>query len=189
MDLKNVTGRCTVSIGRPLDEVIRIRVESSSLNCRNSKILSNANSDDMISNPTRVQSFCVFVPTGEFVAFFDRLAFVRKCEQVAGTELTSRTNVLLVRQNVQTAGSGVLFTYSSQKNTKKSLHRGKNSIRLCSLCWAFNLLLKVEYLLAHAHTFLTECELMMLCKLKLVNLYIYSSYFAIGLSSTSIDMH
>ncbi|XP_076010207.1 A disintegrin and metalloproteinase with thrombospondin motifs 13 isoform X2 [Genypterus blacodes] len=95
VDLKHVTGRCTVSIGRPLDEVIRVRVEASSLNCRKR----------------------------EFVAFFDRLAFVRKCEQVAGTELTSRTNVLLVRQNVVTAGSGVVFTYSSQKNTKKSLHR------------------------------------------------------------------
>uniref|UniRef100_A0A8C3A9Q1 CUB domain-containing protein n=1 Tax=Cyclopterus lumpus TaxID=8103 RepID=A0A8C3A9Q1_CYCLU len=35
-DLKDVTGRCLVSIGRPLDEVIHIKVESGSLNCRKS---------------------------------------------------------------------------------------------------------------------------------------------------------
>ncbi|KAF7658579.1 hypothetical protein LDENG_00010810 [Lucifuga dentata] len=95
VDLKHVTGHCTISIGRPLDEVIRIKVESSSLNCRKK----------------------------EFVAFFDRLAFVRKCEQMAGTELITRTNVLLVRQNLLTAGNGAVFTYNSQKNTKKSLHQ------------------------------------------------------------------
>lgn len=37
VDLNNVTGRCIVSIGRPLDEVIHIRVESSALNCKKSK--------------------------------------------------------------------------------------------------------------------------------------------------------
>uniref|UniRef100_A0A8C4IWB7 A disintegrin and metalloproteinase with thrombospondin motifs 13 n=1 Tax=Dicentrarchus labrax TaxID=13489 RepID=A0A8C4IWB7_DICLA len=95
VDLKNVTGRCTVSIGRPLDEVIYIKLN----NCL-------------------LLSACV--STEEYVAFFDRLAFVRKCEQVAGSELTTRTNVLLVRQNLLTAGNGVVFTYSSQKNTKKN---------------------------------------------------------------------
>ncbi|XP_073322095.1 A disintegrin and metalloproteinase with thrombospondin motifs 13 [Pagrus major] len=95
VDLKDVTGRCTISIGRPLDEVIHIKVDSGSLNCRKK----------------------------EFAAFFDRLAFVRKCEQVAGSELTTRTNVVLVRQNLLTPGNGVVFTYSSQKNTKKSHHQ------------------------------------------------------------------
>ncbi|XP_028269597.1 A disintegrin and metalloproteinase with thrombospondin motifs 13 [Parambassis ranga] len=95
VDLKEVTNRCTVSIGRPLDEVIHIRVVSSSLNCMKK----------------------------EYVAFFDRLAFVRKCAQVAGSELTSRTNVLLVRQNLLTPGNGVVFTYSSQKNMKRSHHQ------------------------------------------------------------------
>nr|XP_046242725.1 A disintegrin and metalloproteinase with thrombospondin motifs 13 isoform X2 [Scatophagus argus] len=95
VDLRDVTGRCTVSIGRPLDEVIHVKVESGTLNCRKK----------------------------EFVAFFDRLAFVRKCEQVAGSELTTRTNVLLVRQNLLTPGYGVAFTYRSQKNTKKSHHQ------------------------------------------------------------------
>uniref|UniRef100_A0A3B4VNT6 ADAM metallopeptidase with thrombospondin type 1 motif, 13 n=1 Tax=Seriola dumerili TaxID=41447 RepID=A0A3B4VNT6_SERDU len=39
VDLKDVPNRCTVSIGRPLDEVIHIKVESSSLNCRKSMFL------------------------------------------------------------------------------------------------------------------------------------------------------
>ncbi|KAM3611671.1 uncharacterized protein V6R79_022270 [Siganus canaliculatus] len=96
VDLRNVTGRCTVSVGRPLDEVIHVKVQSGSLNCRKK----------------------------EYVGFFDRLAFVRKCEHVAGSELTTRTNVLLVRQSQATAGNGVVFTYQSQKNTKKSHHQG-----------------------------------------------------------------
>eukprot|EP00064_Thunnus_orientalis_P006589 superscaffoldBa00000692_g6607 len=95
VDLKDVTGRCTVSIGRPLDEVIHIKVESSSLNCRKK----------------------------EYVAFYDRLALVRRCEQVAGSELTTRTNVLLVRQHLLTPGDGVVLTYNSQKNTKKTHHQ------------------------------------------------------------------
>lgn len=63
------------------------------------------------------------------MAFFDRLAFMRKCAHVGGTELTTRTNVLLVRQNLLTPGSGVVFTYSSQKNKKRSHHQGKTKNR------------------------------------------------------------
>lgn len=33
VDLRGVRGRCTVSVGRPLDEVISIKVEAGSLNC------------------------------------------------------------------------------------------------------------------------------------------------------------
>ncbi|XP_075960748.1 A disintegrin and metalloproteinase with thrombospondin motifs 13 [Anarhichas minor] len=95
VDLKDVTGRCTVFIGRPLDEVIHIKVESGSLNCKKK----------------------------ESVAFFDRLVLVKKCERVAGSELTTRTNILLVRQKLLTPGNGVVFTYNSQKNTKKSHHQ------------------------------------------------------------------
>lgn len=72
----------------------------------------------------------VCVHTEEYVAFFDRLAFVRKCAQVAGSELTSRTNVLLVRQNMLTPGNGVVFTYSSQKNMKRSHHQGEHTFHL-----------------------------------------------------------
>uniref|UniRef100_A0A3Q1DEM2 Peptidase M12B domain-containing protein n=1 Tax=Amphiprion ocellaris TaxID=80972 RepID=A0A3Q1DEM2_AMPOC len=81
VDLKHVTSRCTVSIGRPLDEVIHIRVLSSSLDCTKSML---------------------------------------KCVQVAGSELISRTNVLLVRQHLLPAGNGIVFTYSSQKNMKRN---------------------------------------------------------------------
>lgn len=66
------------------------------------------------------------VPAEEFVVFFDRLAFVRKCEQVVGSELTTRTNVLLVRQKLLTPGNGVVLTYNSQKNPKKNHHQGRS---------------------------------------------------------------
>ncbi|XP_049619509.1 A disintegrin and metalloproteinase with thrombospondin motifs 13 [Syngnathus scovelli] len=92
VDLSNIIGPCMVAIGRPLDEVIHIKIESSSLNCKKS----------------------------EYALFFDRLALVRKCEQAAGSSLTTRTNVLLVRQNLLTSGNGIVFTYSSQRNMKKS---------------------------------------------------------------------
>lgn len=62
------------------------------------------------------------VATGEYALFFDRLALTRKCEQAGGSTLTTRTNVLLVRQNLLTSGNGIVFTYSSQRNTKTS-HR------------------------------------------------------------------
>ncbi|XP_061762864.1 A disintegrin and metalloproteinase with thrombospondin motifs 13 isoform X2 [Nerophis ophidion] len=92
VDLRNVTGRCTLAIGRPLGEVIHVKVESSSLNCEN----------------------------GEYAVFFDRLVLVRKCDRAAVSVLTTRTNVLLVGQHLLVPGNGVLFTYSSQRNTKKS---------------------------------------------------------------------
>lgn len=65
------------------------------------------------------------LPAEENVAFFDRLALVRKCERVAGSELTTRTNVLLIRQSLLSLGNGVVFTYRSQKNTKK-IHQGES---------------------------------------------------------------
>lgn len=34
VDLRDISGSCTVSIGRPLDEVINIKVESGSLDCK-----------------------------------------------------------------------------------------------------------------------------------------------------------
>uniref|UniRef100_A0A8C6UYT3 ADAM metallopeptidase with thrombospondin type 1 motif, 13 n=1 Tax=Neogobius melanostomus TaxID=47308 RepID=A0A8C6UYT3_9GOBI len=95
LDLTNGTGRCMVSIGRPLDEVIHIEVESSFLNCSKR----------------------------EYVAFFDRMSFVRMCEEAAGRALTTRTNVLLIRQNLLKKGNGVILNYKSQKNTKKTHHQ------------------------------------------------------------------
>ncbi|XP_020791165.2 A disintegrin and metalloproteinase with thrombospondin motifs 13 isoform X2 [Boleophthalmus pectinirostris] len=95
IDLTNATSRCMVSIGRPLDEIIHIEVESSSLDCSKR----------------------------EYVAFFDRMSFVRRCKQIAGSALTTRTNVLLVRQNLLTEGNGVILKYKSQKNMKKNHHK------------------------------------------------------------------
>lgn len=59
------------------------------------------------------------------MVFFDRLTFIRKCVQVAGTELTTRTNILLVRLDLRVPGNGIVFTYKSEKNTKRSHHRGE----------------------------------------------------------------
>nr|XP_057927344.1 A disintegrin and metalloproteinase with thrombospondin motifs 13 isoform X1 [Doryrhamphus excisus] len=92
VDLRDVSGHCTVAIGRPLGEVIHIKIESSSLNCKKR----------------------------EYAVFFDQLALVKKCDQAAGSVLTTRTNVLLVGQRVYASRNGVVFTYSSQRNTKKS---------------------------------------------------------------------
>lgn len=126
VDLRNVNGHCTVSIGRPLDEVIYIKVESGSLNC---KLQSNFYQTWRIVRSTvyhaRLQVRHCLSP-GEYVLFFDRLALVRKCKQLTGAELTTRTNVLLVRQSLLTPGNGVMFTYTSQKNTKRSHHQGQN---------------------------------------------------------------
>ncbi|XP_063050702.1 A disintegrin and metalloproteinase with thrombospondin motifs 13 [Engraulis encrasicolus] len=93
IDLRNVTQRrCRVAIGRPLDEVITVRFEASTLDCR----------------------------AREYVAFYDRLILIRKCERLIGSELKSRTNVLLVRQGRVTPGNGILLTYTSSKNPKSS---------------------------------------------------------------------
>uniref|UniRef100_A0A3B3VEL4 ADAM metallopeptidase with thrombospondin type 1 motif, 13 n=1 Tax=Poecilia latipinna TaxID=48699 RepID=A0A3B3VEL4_9TELE len=87
VDLHNAPSRCTVSIGRPLDEVISITLVSSSLDCRKSMLR------------------------------FNRRIILKVC---SGSELTTRTNVLLVRQSVVTPGNGVVFTYRSKKNTKRN---------------------------------------------------------------------
>lgn len=63
----------------------------------------------------------------EYLLFFDRLVLVKKCKQLTGAELTTRTNVLLVRQSLLTPGNGVMFTYTSKKNTKRSHHQGQES--------------------------------------------------------------
>uniref|UniRef100_A0AAY4EV57 CUB domain-containing protein n=1 Tax=Denticeps clupeoides TaxID=299321 RepID=A0AAY4EV57_9TELE len=76
--------RCIIAIGRPLGEVIKMRIESSTLNCK----------------------------AKEYLAFYDRLILIRKCEKMAGSEVTSRTNVLLVRQGRLGSGNGVLLTYN-----------------------------------------------------------------------------
>lgn len=70
-------------------------------------------------------SMHVFLQRNTWHFLIDRLSFLRKCKQVAGSALTTRTNVLLVRQNLLSAGNGVLLSYNSQKNMKKSHHQSK----------------------------------------------------------------
>uniref|UniRef100_A0A3Q2Y4A6 CUB domain-containing protein n=1 Tax=Hippocampus comes TaxID=109280 RepID=A0A3Q2Y4A6_HIPCM len=86
LDLSNITGSCMVAIGRPLDEVIHVKVESSSLNCRKSE---------------RYPACKCSLDLNFIYSIFT-------------------TNVLLVRQNLLTSGNGIVFTYSSQRNTKKN---------------------------------------------------------------------
>ncbi|XP_026867111.2 A disintegrin and metalloproteinase with thrombospondin motifs 13 [Electrophorus electricus] len=104
IDLRNVTERrCFIAIGRPLDEVIQIKIKSSSLNCRHK----------------------------ESLALYERLSLRRFCEKVAGKLVTSRSNVLLVRQSRLTPGSGVVLSYQSTKNPKES-HREDCDVQLFS---------------------------------------------------------
>ncbi|KAK6470919.1 A disintegrin and metalloproteinase with thrombospondin motifs 13-like [Huso huso] len=92
VDLTEVRTRdCLLSIGRPLGEVIVVKVISSSLNCRER----------------------------EFVLFYNRLMLMKKCERLAGFTRTSRTNVLLIRQGRLAPGSGVLLHYWSQPAPKR----------------------------------------------------------------------
>ncbi|KAK3539512.1 hypothetical protein QTP70_009492 [Hemibagrus guttatus] len=99
IDLRNVSERrCFISIGRPLDEVIQIKIESSSLNCRQK----------------------------ENLALYERKSLRQICEKIAGKTLTSRSNVLLVRQSRLTLGNGVLLSYQSKKNMKRSHHEDCN---------------------------------------------------------------
>ncbi|XP_002663267.4 A disintegrin and metalloproteinase with thrombospondin motifs 13 [Danio rerio] len=91
IDLRNVTERrCIFAIGRPLDEVIQIRIISSTLNCQQK----------------------------ENIALYDRLVLMRLCERMTGKMVKSRTNVLLVRQNRLTSGNGVVLFYQSVKTNK-----------------------------------------------------------------------
>uniref|UniRef100_A0AAR2LPT0 Peptidase M12B domain-containing protein n=1 Tax=Pygocentrus nattereri TaxID=42514 RepID=A0AAR2LPT0_PYGNA len=86
-----VKRRCFIAIGRPLDEVIQIKIESSSLNCRQKNL-----------------------------ALYERLSLRRFCEKMAGRFVASRSNVVLVRQSRITPGNGVVLSYQSKKNTKKN---------------------------------------------------------------------
>ncbi|KAI1900640.1 hypothetical protein AGOR_G00052000 [Albula goreensis] len=95
VDLRNASSRfCTLSIGRPLDEVIVLRVEFSSLNCKNRDYLQLSN----------------------------RRMMMRKCHSLSNYTLTTRTNFLIVRQGRVSHGNGIRFSYHSQKNTKMSHH-------------------------------------------------------------------
>ncbi|XP_051964853.1 A disintegrin and metalloproteinase with thrombospondin motifs 13 [Xyrauchen texanus] len=103
INLRNVTQRrCIFAIGRPLDEVIQIKIVSSTLNCQQK----------------------------DNIALYDRLILMRFCERTTGRTLTSRSNVLLVRQSRLTPGNGAVIFYQSLKNKKS--HHGECDIQLFS---------------------------------------------------------
>ncbi|XP_069039637.1 A disintegrin and metalloproteinase with thrombospondin motifs 13 isoform X2 [Lepisosteus oculatus] len=86
VDLRHVQSRdCLLSIGRPLGQVIQVKVVSSSLNCKDRELL----------------------------VLYSRLMLRKRCERLAGYTLTTNTNVLLIRQGRVTPGNGVLLAYQS----------------------------------------------------------------------------
>ncbi|XP_030063567.1 A disintegrin and metalloproteinase with thrombospondin motifs 13 isoform X1 [Microcaecilia unicolor] len=77
---------CTFSIGRPLGEVITVKVLSSSLNCS----------------------------AGELVLFYGRTMWRKKCTKLSGETLSSRKNILMVRQRQLLPGNGLVLQYWSK---------------------------------------------------------------------------
>uniref|UniRef100_UPI00398F1070 A disintegrin and metalloproteinase with thrombospondin motifs 13 n=1 Tax=Pristiophorus japonicus TaxID=55135 RepID=UPI00398F1070 len=91
LNLTSLQGReCLVTIVRPLDEVITIRVLSSSLNCSMRDTL----------------SFC------------GRRLFWRTCSAIRGFRLTSLTNTLAVRQRTH-SGGGTILQYTSSLSPRQ----------------------------------------------------------------------
>ncbi|EPY87002.1 A disintegrin and metalloproteinase with thrombospondin motifs 13 [Camelus ferus] len=77
---------CAVAIGRPLDEVVTLRVLESSLNCS----------------------------AGEMLLLWGRLTWRKMCRRLSGMTFSSKANTLVVRQRLVRPGGGVLLRYSSQ---------------------------------------------------------------------------
>uniref|UniRef100_A0A452HFX3 Peptidase M12B domain-containing protein n=1 Tax=Gopherus agassizii TaxID=38772 RepID=A0A452HFX3_9SAUR len=91
----NMTGLqvsdCTVSIGRPLGEVVTVQVLESSLNCS----------------------------AGEIVLFSERMMWRTGCKKLTVSSINSRTNTLMVRQRLLLPGNGVVLQYNSKTAAKK----------------------------------------------------------------------
>lgn len=69
---------------------------------------------------------CLYACLEENLALYERKSLRQICEKMAGKTLTSRSNVLLVRQSRLTPGNGVLLSFQSKKNMKKSHHEGQS---------------------------------------------------------------
>ncbi|KAM4696014.1 A disintegrin and metalloproteinase with thrombospondin motifs 13 [Rhinophrynus dorsalis] len=77
---------CMFSIGRPLGEVIMVKVLSSSLNCT----------------------------AGELLLFYGRTMWRKTCSRLSGVTLISRSNTLFVRQRQTHPSNGVVLEYWSK---------------------------------------------------------------------------
>ncbi|XP_068771177.1 A disintegrin and metalloproteinase with thrombospondin motifs 13 isoform X1 [Struthio camelus] len=82
---------CTVTIGRPLGEEIRVSILESSLNCS----------------------------AGELLLLSGRMMWQTGCRKLPLSLINSRTNTLIVKQRVLMPGNGVVLQYSSRAATKK----------------------------------------------------------------------
>ncbi|XP_059494306.1 A disintegrin and metalloproteinase with thrombospondin motifs 13 isoform X2 [Stegostoma tigrinum] len=92
LNLTSLLGRdCLLTIGRPLNEVITVRVLTSSLNCTKKDSL----------------SFC------------GRRLFWKTCSPLSGFKLTSVTNTLTIRQRTNTEDSGTILQYFSSVSSRQ----------------------------------------------------------------------
>ncbi|KAG2469729.1 ATS13 metalloproteinase, partial [Polypterus senegalus] len=174
VDLRDVGRRdCLLSVGRPLGEVLEVKVVSSSLNCKESeaseysKVIPGRSAGDdqkvalipKVGHPyphprhsVRSHPFSLYsslphiwrhngdkvttrvhlcLATGEFVLFYEQLMLLKKCERLTGYTITSRSNVLMIRQGRLAPGRGILLHYWSKAATKRH-HSGKGGPRMVS---------------------------------------------------------
>ncbi|XP_063791919.1 A disintegrin and metalloproteinase with thrombospondin motifs 13 isoform X2 [Pseudophryne corroboree] len=83
---------CVFSIGRPLGEVIVVKVLTSSLNCT----------------------------AGEFVEFYNKEMWRKGCKRLSVVTVLARSNTLKVRQRQVHAGNGIALEYFSRLDTKSN---------------------------------------------------------------------
>ncbi|KAM5146643.1 A disintegrin and metalloproteinase with thrombospondin motifs 13 [Mantella aurantiaca] len=85
---------CMFSIGRPLGEIIVIKVLSSSLNCS----------------------------AGELVLFYGRAMWRKACTRISSVTVVTRSNTVIVRQRQVHPGNGITLEYST-KPASQSYHQ------------------------------------------------------------------